>query len=137
MKLSEEDGGKVHMVGVVSSEEFANWDQYSLSTPGAWGCQNDATFADGKRLGEGSKGIFTEGGTVTLELDRTKNSLRGVRQQADEEHRRTGIGLALSGSLPSQHRTVRGASRAVAQTDPAPGGAELAVCRPRVSPSHH
>ena len=68
VRLSVEDGGEVHFVGVVS-DTLSDWNETPNVTSGWWGCQNDCDFADGKLLG-GFEEIFSEGDTVQLTLDR-------------------------------------------------------------------
>ena len=72
VKLSKEDGGMVHVVGVVS-DSFANWDEDGAPTgvdsQGYWAAQNDKVWACGESPENGWKRIFNEGDTVTLKLD--------------------------------------------------------------------
>jgi len=73
--LSEEHGGKVHVIGVVS-EGKRNWDDHNFrdESDSAWVAQSDAVFANGTLQG-GLKKIFQKGETVHLTLDRSAHTL--------------------------------------------------------------
>ena len=76
VRLSKEDGGKVHVVGVVS-EGHSQWDAYEVSDNSCqtwWVAQNDAVWSCGTKV-DGYKGIFKEGDTVDLALDRQAHTL--------------------------------------------------------------
>ena len=76
VRLSKEDGGKVHVVGVVS-EGHSQWDAYEVSGNSCqtwWVAQNDAVWSCGTKV-DGYEGIFKEGDTVNLALDRQAHTL--------------------------------------------------------------
>lgn len=67
VKLGDESGGKVYLLGVVS-EAFT---EYTLPyASGSWSFQNDMIHADGQRQGRISGGFFTKGDVVSVELKR-------------------------------------------------------------------
>jgi hypothetical protein len=82
VKLSEEDGGMVHYVGVVS-DSFAEWDGEGMpegeGNEGYWAAQNDRVWACGEELE--TEHNFNEGDTVTLKLDRQARTLTVVGSQ--------------------------------------------------------
>ncbi len=69
VKLSKEDGGKLHKVGVVS-DAFTGYTE--VRPKKSWHFQNDAIFVDGKMQGDYTSmgAFFSEGDVVTVELER-------------------------------------------------------------------
>ncbi len=69
MKLSEKDGHKVHMLGVVS-DAFTKFGGCNLDEGNIWYFQNDAIRANGERQGDFRRGFFGPGNVVAVELER-------------------------------------------------------------------
>jgi hypothetical protein len=82
LKLSQEDGGCVHVVGVVSDSHM-QWEEYCISTQEGvsyWVAQNNRVWTCGKLLEETA--IFRNGERVILTLDRQVHTLTVIGSQS-------------------------------------------------------
>ena len=83
VKLSDEDGGKVHEVGVVGPA--TDLDGAETSQVGVYLFQNSPMhYIDGEMQRLSGEELFSEGSTVELELDRIAHTLT-VRNVTDED----------------------------------------------------
>jgi hypothetical protein len=78
VSVSQEHGGGVHVLGVVS-ERFNDWDGTTRrGCDGNWVVLNDISWACGKQLDSSWEEIFAAGETVSLTLDRCAHTLTVV-----------------------------------------------------------